>query len=84
MIEKLIKRTILNGVLEVQEGDNLDNNAVSVWKSGVTITTEEVCVNQYNRVFSCAGEIRKLSFAPSEVAHIEDGWLGVFLYDELN
>jgi hypothetical protein len=77
-MEKIIQKVIKDGVKTYFDGNNYDNNGVGVYRVGNTIQLEEVCINDYGSVFDCRGYNYELTFAPSELEGIKEGFLGYF------
>ena len=79
---EIIARTMREGKKEYFDCANYQNNAVQAWRRGCTIEVEDVCRNEYGRIFQCAGYSYELTFAPSELDGIPEGYLGCFLDEE--
>ena len=68
-----------NGVKK--ENGYKENNQVTgthAYRYGNTIVCEDCCINEYGRVFPARGMTYELTFAPSELEGIPQGYLGTF------
>lgn len=82
-MKDLINYVIKNGVKENNgNSENYQITGTQAWRYGNTIVCEDCCINQYGRVFPARGMTYELTFAPSELEGIPQGYLGTFRDDE--
>ena len=83
MLNKLVIRTIKNGYCRYCNGQNYINNGYSVYLYGTTLVVREVCINDYGSIFDCQGYEYSLTFAPSEIECLQQGFIRYIKEDEL-
>jgi hypothetical protein len=50
---------------------------------GTTLVVKEVCINDYGSIFDCRGYEYSLTFAPSEIEFLQQGFIRYIKEDEL-
>lgn len=78
-MKNLINYVIENGVRK--NNCNSENNQITgtqAWRYGNTIYCEDCCINGYGSIFSARGNCYELTFAPSELKGVPQGYLGGF------
>ena len=78
-LKELIYYVTKNGVKK--ENGNSENYQITgthAYRDGNTIICEDCCINQFGRTFEARGYIYSLTFAPSELEGLPQGYLGTF------
>lgn len=82
-LEELVCYVIKNGVRKNNGNEeNYQITGTQAWRYGNTIYCEDCCINDYGSIFQARGNCYELSFAPSELEGIPQGYLGAFRDEE--
>ena len=78
-MKKIFIRTFRHGA-KIDNGstNNYQVTGFSAQREGNTILLTEICINDYGRTFEARGYSYALTFAPSELEGIPQGYLGEF------
>lgn len=82
-LEELVCYVIKNGI--TSENENSENNQVTgtqAWRYDNTIICEDCCINEYGSIFPARGWYYELTFAPSELEGVPQGYLGAYRDEE--
>lgn len=82
-MKEIFNRTFKYGVKEENGStENYQITGFDAQRKGNTILLTEVCINDYGRRFPARGWRYELTFAPSELEGIPQGYLGTFRDEE--
>jgi hypothetical protein len=82
-MKDLINYVTRNGVRkENGNSENYQITGTQAWRYGNTIYCEDCCINDYGSIFQARGNCYELTFAPSELEGIPQGYLGAFRDEE--